>query len=103
MNINNINNLEKVKKIIQKENPDIQANKAAETGTAAINDKIEISQNAKDYNQIKKAATKVISDINSEVPVETLNKLKTDINIGKYRIASRDIAEAMIGTGINKE
>jgi anti-sigma28 factor (negative regulator of flagellin synthesis) len=65
-------------------------------------DKVEISSKAKEYNQLKGVVSKVIEDVNRTESPERLQMLKKEIAIGKYRIASEDIAEAIINTGFRK-
>ncbi|MDF2685022.1 MAG: hypothetical protein K0S55_203 [Clostridia bacterium] len=97
----NINKIDSVYEVLSKENTKTHDNKIKSTNDAVM-DKVEISSKAKEFNQIKSIVNKVIENVNEVESPERLQKLKTEIAIGKYKIASEDIAEAIINTGYKK-
>lgn len=97
----NINKIDSIYELSMKESTRAQDNRIKSKKEESM-DKVEISLKAKEYNPLKNAVTKVIENVNKIESPERLQKLKKEIAIGKYRIASEDIAEAIINTGYVK-
>lgn len=98
----NINKAESIHAVLSKENMKTQNNLIKNINDKQT-DKVDISSKAKEFNQLKSVVSTIIEDVKKGEDPEKLQRWKTDIAIGKYKIASEDIAEAIINPLYKKD
>ena len=83
--------------IPEKNTGERRAEKKAET----INDRVVLSDKAKDYSPEKNLVQSVVNDSIKQTSSKKLLQLKDDIAKGKYHVSGEEIAAAIIDRNIN--
>ncbi|MGI5891281.1 MAG: flagellar biosynthesis anti-sigma factor FlgM [Bacillota bacterium] len=69
---------------------------SSQTHKETAMDRVEISQKASDYDPVRAAKEKVVTEVEKGSRADFLRQLKADIENGAYHVSSQDIASAMI-------
>ena len=83
--------------VINNDNNASEKKKKTETTSSMSQDKIIISDKAKEFSPVKNSVETVIKEVNKTTSSEKLLRLRNEIATGKYNVSSEAIAEAIIG------
>ncbi len=74
-----------------------------ERKTDIINDRIDLSDKAKDYSHEKRIVRTVMNDALKQTSSKKLLALKDDIANGRYHVSSEEIASAILNSKKNQD